>query len=513
MTIIKILGLGRAIRKEDQMFHKKAFLYFLVALLVLATATSFAETKKLKRIGLYTFVQVKGQVPTQEVMKMLFDRYAEDIKTGFELAGYPELFQPFMDQLKTTEFKEEKIAVGDTLMWMLFKSEGKVKVAQDIEWAGKEPLDAFSIQVKKDWKIYDFVIPKPCGNIALRSITQGIPPALCSLVVVPERANINDPITVDMSGTQNAKSMTVDVFDAQGQKIASKTLTPDSPKWQTTFDKSGEYTFKGAAANMEGIAATNPCAAKTYINIPPICKLWTSCLPCEDYVGRPITFDASGSTDPDGQISKVVFELMDASGKVLDTCVTTRKPFIWEKVFNKPGTYTISATAYDSDGAKSASTDQNRLTFEVTQKKTYWLVGGGAMLMAGSKSDLLGSTYVLGAFLRGGVFYWLNPDKWSLTLSGGGAMPFKGTPWKFAFLAEALFNGHFRKSYAGVGVGFSTKSEGLRAKSGLDLIAQLGTNVFQTWTKFGSLFFEFRAPVGRSFSLNNRFGIGYRMLF
>jgi len=494
------------------MKNKKFILYLVVALLILTTATSFAETKKLKRIGLYTFVEVKGQVPTAEVMKMLFDRYAEDIKAGFEQAGYAELYQPFMDQLKTTEFKNEKIAVGDKLMWMLFKSQGKVKVAEDIEWAGKEPLDAFSIQVKKDWKIYDFVIPKPCGNIALRSIIQAIPPAVCSLVVVPERANINDPITVDMSGTQNAKSMSVDVYDAQGQKIASKSLTADSAKWQTKFDKPGEYVFKGAAVNMEGIAAANPCAAKTYINIPPICKLWTSCLPCEDYVGRPITFDASGSTDPDGQIAKVVFELYDAAGTLMDTCVTTRKPFMWEKVFSKPGTYTISVTVFDNDGAKSAASDPCRLNFEVTQKKFYWLAAAGPMLSGGLKADGISSTSILGAFLRGGMFYWLDPDKWSFTVSAGGALPFKGNPWKFAFLAEALVNGHFKKSYAGVGLGFSTESQSA-TKSGLDIVAQVGTSVYQTWTKMGSLFFEFRAPVGRNFNANNRFGIGFRMLF
>jgi hypothetical protein len=91
-------------------------------------------------------------------------------------------------------------------------------------------------------------------------------------------------------------------------------------------------------------------------------------------------------------------------------------------------------------------------------------------------------------------------------------MPFKGDPWRFAFLAEALVNGHFNKTYAGLGLGFSSKSQTL-TKSGVDIVAQLGANVYQTWTKFGSLFFEFRAPVGRSFSRNNRFGLGFRMLF
>ena len=54
----------------------------------------------------------------------------------------------------------------------------QVKVAKDIEWAGKEPLPVFGIQVKKDWKIYNFVIPKPCGNIALRNIEEAVPPAV-----------------------------------------------------------------------------------------------------------------------------------------------------------------------------------------------------------------------------------------------------------------------------------------------------------------------------------------------
>jgi len=494
------------------MNYKRVALLLTVAVLVLLTATSFAETKKLKRIGLYTFANVRGNVPTQEAMKILLDRYSEDIKTGFDLAGYPELAQPFLDQLKTGVFKDETLAVGDKLMWMMFRSHGKVKIAQDIEWAGKEPLEVFSVQVKKDYKIYDFVVPKPCGNVALRSITEAIPPAMCSLVVVPEKANINDPITVDMSGTQNAKSMTVEVVDAQGQKIASHELTPQSPKWQTKFDKPGEYTFKGSALNLEGVASTNPCMSKTYINFPPICKLWTSCLPCEDYVGRPITFDASGSTDPDGQIVKVVFELLDANGNVIDTCVTTRKPWTWEKVFTKAGTYTINVTVYDNDGAQSSPSDPCRLTFEVTQKRFFWTVDAGPMLAAGLNATQEGNATVLGAFIRGGLFYWLSPNSWAFTLDAGGGMPFKGDPWKFMFLADALINGYYNDFFAGAGIGYSTKSQTL-TESGVDLVGRLGFNVFNKWTSMGSVFGEFRAPLSGTFGSNWKAGLGFRMMF
>jgi hypothetical protein len=487
---------------------RKSAVIFVAMALVAFTAISFAQTTKLKRIGLYTFVEIKGQVPTAEVMKGLFDLYAADIKTGFDLAGNPELYEPFMDQIKTAEWVDTTLPIGETIPWMLFKARNQVKVARNIEWAGKAPLPVFIVKVKKDWKIYDFIIPKNCGNIALgKNVVDAIPPAVCSLVVSPERANVNDPITVDMSGTQYAKSMSVEVFDAQGQRLATQELTPQSPKWQTKFDKPGEYSFKGTAVNMEGITAANPCAAKVSINYPPICKLWTSCLPCEDYVGRPITFDASGSSDPDGQIAKVVFELLDDQGNVIDTCVTTRKPWIWEKVFTKAGTYTINVTVFDNDGAQSPASDPCRLTFEVTQKKLFWTVAAGPGLYGGSTA--------LYGFLRAGLMAWITPDKWSFTLSAGGAIPLAGSPWRLVFTADALVNGHFQKFFLGTGVGFSTATQpnDSNHKAGLDLVAQTGFDVFDKWTSKGQLFFEFRAPLFRSFNHNYKTGLGFRFLF
>jgi hypothetical protein len=487
---------------------RKIAVLFVVMALVVFTAMSFAQTTKLKRVGLYTFCTIKGQEPTPATMKGLFDAHAADIKTGFDLAGNSELYQPFMDQMKTAEWVDTTLPIGETLPWMLFKSHEQIKVARNIEWAGKAPLPVFIIPVQKDWKQYEFVIPKGCGNIALSSkVTDLIQPANCSLSVTPARANANDPITVDMSGSQNAKSMTVEVTDAQGQKLATQELTPQSPKWQTKFDKPGEYTFKGTAYGMDGKAANCAAAVKVAINFPPICKLWTSCMPCEDYVGRPITFDASGSSDPDGQISKVVFELLDANGNVIDTCVTTRKPWTWEKVFTKAGTYTINTTVFDNDGAQSPASDPCRLTFEVTQKKLFWNIGGGLGIYGGSTA--------LYGFLRAGLFAWITPDKWSFVLSGGGGIPFAGDPWKIVFTADALVNGHFQSFFLGTGIGVSsaTQPNDANHKFGVDLPIQAGFQVFDKWTSKGQLFFEFRAPIGRSFNHNYKAGVGFRFLF
>jgi len=486
---------------------KRIMLALLAIGLILTTVQAYAAPTKLKTMGRYTFARVKGKIPTPEVMKMLADRYAVDIKTGFEMAGYGELYLPFLDQLKTGAYSDTTLAVGDTVIWMLFRNHGKVKVTKEIIWDGKAPLEVYAIDVTKDYKIYHFIMPKPCGNIGLKGISDAPPPlAVCSLVVTPEKANINDPITVDMSGCTNTKSMTVEVTNAAGEKIASQKLTPESPKWQTKFDKPGEYMFKAGAYNLIDIASANPCAAKTYINYPPVCKVGMSCTPCKDFVGKPITFDASQSSDQDGEIIKTVFEFTDASGNVLDTITRTEKPFVCEKTYLKEGTYSVAVTVFDNAGAVSSAADACRLSYEVTQKRLLWLLAAGPMVARG--------TYTAYGFVQGGIFYWLTPNRFSLTASTGIGFPFQGDPWKTMWLLNLMANVHAGPVYFGAGLGYSTKEQPTR-KSGMDAIGQIGVDVFNNWTSMGSVFFEFRSPLGsnRSFDKHHKFALGFRYIF
>ena len=242
------------------MKHKRLII-FIVGLLIVFSLSTFAQTTKLKTIGKYTFVRVRGEVPTQDVMKRLVERYAEDIKTGFDLAGAGDLYLPFMAQLKSQAFEEKSLPAGDKLRWMLFRSQGKVKVAQDIEWAGRAPLEVFAFNVEKDDQAYEFVMPRPCGNIALRGITARevpVPPAVCALVVSPAKVNLKDMVTVDMSGSQYATSMEVEVIGSDGLKIATHAFTPEAGKKQTSFDRPGVYTFKGRAMSGTGLGLDEP---------------------------------------------------------------------------------------------------------------------------------------------------------------------------------------------------------------------------------------------------------------
>lgn len=479
----------------------KRMIFFFVGIFVLFSLSTFAETKQLKEIGRYTLVRIKGEVPTQEVMKTLLDKYTGDIKYGFDLAGYGDLFLPFIDQIKQSAFEDKEIAIGEKFMWMLFRSRGKVKVAQDLEWAGKMPLPVFSFSVVKGYKHYEFVMPKPCGNIALLNVEEIIPDAICDIKVDPAKANINDPISVDMSGSQHAKSMEVEVFNAEGKKITTKTLTPESPKWQTKFDKPGEYVFKAKAFNPEDKPSTNPCEAKTYINFPPSCNLEAT--PVEDYIMNPFTFDASGSNDSDGEVVKANFDLTDETGNIVDS-FSTQKPFTWERVFDKAGIYTVTVIVTDDFGAMS---EPCRAEVTVKEKRLYGLFDVGPLYARGSHGP-----YIAG---RLGMAYMVVPQKVSFTLSGGGAVALKGDPWKSFFMAQALFNYHFDPAFIGAGLGFNTQVRDDRDQTDVYVVGNIGFNVFNKYTTIGSIFFEGQGPLGegRSFTDHHKFMLGFRLLF
>ncbi len=484
--------------------RKKKIALFLMVVFLFASMSALAETKKLTSIGRYTFVRIRGVVPTQEVMKRLVELYAGDIKYGFDLAGYSDLYLPFLEQLRTATFEEKSLPVGDRLMWMLFRSQGKVKIVTDVEWAGKAPLDVFSFYVVKDWKKYEFVMPRPCGNISLRSI-QDVPPpeAICNLVVTPAKIIAKEKVTIDMSGSKNAKAMTVDVFGPDGSKIATHKLTPEAAKITMTLDKPGDYRFQGVAINLVDKASTNPCEAKVHVNFPPVCKLSISCLPCINYVGKPITFDANESSDPDGQVARASFEVTDQAGKVLDKFEATNRPFTWNKTFLKGGTYAVTVVVTDDMGVVS---EPCRTVFEVTPKRTFVLVEGGPLFAKGSHGPYF--------FGRVGLLYRIIPDPLDLVVSVGPGIALKGDPWKSFFMGNILLLYHSGPAFFGGGVGFSSKSRADQ-KGSLELVGEIGATVFNHYTSMGSLFFEARGALGegRSFSKNHKLALGFRLLF
>ena len=150
---------------KDKKWH-----LILIGLMILTSINIFGQTKKLRDVGRYKFITVKAGAPASEIMNLMLEKYAVDVERGFDLAGSPSLYLPFMDRVRQSAFSERELAVGDTMQWMIFRSQSQVKVIQDLEWAGQEPLPVYSFTVLSEDNKYEFVMPKSCGNIALQRV-------------------------------------------------------------------------------------------------------------------------------------------------------------------------------------------------------------------------------------------------------------------------------------------------------------------------------------------------------
>ncbi len=473
----------------------KKTVILIVSLMLVFSLTTFAKTKKLRRVNVYPLV--KGGVADVSALKTAVDTHAKDIEIAFDKAGAAFLYPAFMQQVKTADIKEQVIPKGQKMQWMLFRAGGKAKAVKDVQWDGKKTLEVFALNVNLDCKDYVMIVPKACGNIALVEALNSI--ATCDMKVSPEKANIGDKIKVDMSGSKCATKYLIKVYHPEGTLIDKKELTAGNDQWETSFKEPGDYFIKAEAFNADGVASSNSCEAKVYINFPPKCDLKVS--PNRSYTGKPFKLDASGSTDQDGKVVKAAFKITK-DGQEVDV-KTVEDKLIWEKIFKKSGIYKVSVKVTDDFNAESSNDCQASLE---VQKRLYMLVEGGPMVAKGTYSG-----YV---FARAGIAYLLAPEKWSLVVSAGGGITLNGDPFKSHFMSNILLNAHFGQVYVGGGFGLSSK---VREdwNSDVDIVTNFGINIIDGFNKKGSIFGELRIPMkkGLEFKHAHEILLGFRYLF
>jgi hypothetical protein len=326
--------------------------------------------------------------------------------------------------------------------------------------------------------------------------------AIGRLNVKPVKANLNDSIHVDMSGSRNTQSMEVDVFNPEGVKIDTIKLTPASSKGETRFDKPGEYIFRGTAFNVNEKPSENLCEVRVHINRPPICK--SESLYYENYVGTPFILDVSRSIDPDGEVVKAHFTVTDEARNILDSFTATKEPFIWKKVFEKEGNYIIPIVVIDDSGAVS---EPAQAQVVVNTKRVFFMIDGGVFFASGN-------SYAGYVTSRVGLVLKITPRTLDFILSGGAGQTLHSDPWKSFFTANMLFNYHAGPAFLGVGAGITTKIREDRNPDG-ELIANVGIEMLGKQQSRRSFFLEVRAPVGngRVFSEHNKLMLGFRFLF
>jgi len=467
---------------------------------------------KLTTVGQHSLMSLKKgkKIESVDQLKTLVEQNAQRIQDGLAMVNAGFLYEPILEAVKNGNVKEKTLKIGDTIEWMLFYSHGKVKEKSNLVWEGKEDLDIFCLPIVKDCKVYRVVIPKACGNIALANSFDASP--VCALKVSPAIVNPGGEVTVDITGTKCTKEVEVDVY-FEGNKINSKKLLIDNPVWKTNLKDPGNYELKVRVQKIDGTFTDSKCSSKVYVNFPPVCDLKVS--PEKGMVGKPITFDASGSTDKDGKITKAEFSVIRVkSNKEVAKNAVTAEPFVWEKKFNKAGDYKIFLKVTDNNEAVSA----NDCAFDLKISKRFYLLAEAGPGMAKG-------TYTGVAFVRVGGIYFLIPEKLSALASFGVGFTLAGEPFKNHFMGNLLLNGHFNDFFIGAGVGFSSEVREATLENGVllppwksdfDIVFNLGYNVLETNSGgIGAVFAELRVPIkdGLTFEHYHEILFGFRYMF
>ncbi len=180
----------------------KKKLLFLVTCVSLILSASAGYTKQtLYKLGDSPFV--RPPLASIEDLEKVVDESANDIKTGFMLAGYPELFAPFIEQFPLVDIETIDFQQGNTLKWMLYRKNNRVKVTKDVTWGAEQPFKAYAFTIKYQGQNYNMVVPFACVNFALASVTEAPAP-----VPVPQ-----DTVQAEQVSTEPAEQPAVEPVD------------------------------------------------------------------------------------------------------------------------------------------------------------------------------------------------------------------------------------------------------------------------------------------------------------
>jgi len=245
---------------------------------------------------------------------------------------------------------------------------------------------------------------------------------------------------------------------------------------------------------------------------PPLCALTVT--PSEVEVGKPVTIDMCASQN----VLKSYVEVLDAAGTVVKTFELTADNCSAEIVLDKAGEYSVVGIGEGQYAVKSSPCETMLKVSEpppivpiapvvVKKNPLHFLVEAGPGLLKGTYTGMF--------WARAGILFNLVVDRLDFILTFGGGIPVIGDPWKAFIMGNALLNLHLGPAYLGAGLGFSTKERELR-KGGIDLVGELGINIFKVKSSSASIFGELRAPIitkDRPFENHHKLLLGFRYIF
>lgn len=162
-----------------------------------------------------------------------------------------------------------------------------------------------------------------------------------SALIVAAPAEGKAPLSVRLDGSRSTDPQ--GVINEYLWDLGDGSLVASGREIEHTYQRAGEYlvTLVVVGASGTGRATTflralnnSPTAAFTF-------------LPSDPFEGESVTFDASGSSDPDGDIARYSWDFGDGA---------TGEGAIVNHAFSHPGTFVVMLTVTDGAGAKAMAT-------------------------------------------------------------------------------------------------------------------------------------------------------------
>lgn len=150
---------------------KKMIGVFLVLLLATAAVGQEIELKELGRAPLSPYLQ-----SSQEV-KNLLGRVNEEV--GKALEWFPggalaeSVYAALYEQLPQLKMDVVDIHPNQKMVWMMYS---KGRLLKSVVWKGNEPFQAYRFQLQVEGKLFTFIVPLRCGNIALLEMREAPAP-------------------------------------------------------------------------------------------------------------------------------------------------------------------------------------------------------------------------------------------------------------------------------------------------------------------------------------------------
>jgi hypothetical protein len=458
------------------------------AIVFFAATTDALAQRKITRLG-SPATRFTAPIANTAALKKTFAAKSNqaNVAAVLDQAGLGALTPKVLAALTAGDVTTTSVAPGTTIRWMALRRGGKPSIVLDAVWAGAKPFEGFAFTIEDGPKVYNFVVPKACGNLALLSQTEKPLPECIHIAL--ERNCDTKQVTFTASGTAiSSRQATVVKVLRDGRQVGE--LLPASGFKGTFPLQPGRYTFLATDTHgrefgtCERDYALEACAAPAPPPPPPPPPATTcGALLTATKVKGGWNFAIDGSATGQGAApaQKAVIQLIGPAGTPVSFVVAGKSvteleivpPFTTTVFVPKavPGTYTFRAQATSAKGTPRSceSTvvvpeEKDRIDWFADgafgkQRRQYELAAPApstATIEPGFCDPMLGVKF--------GPMFWFADGKASFTPAVGMAFMFgdlgdydygENDYNNVSTIVEGVVNYHFgeNKAYIGTGIG------------------------------------------------------------